>query len=122
SLAPAGSIMAYLGTIPPPGWLLCDGTVVGRTAYARLFAVIGTSSGSGDGSSTFHLPDLRGMFLRGVNGSRSDTNFWDPDAALRTNVFAGGKVGNAVGSVQYDDFRSHTHKPDPNYLFVEFRG
>jgi microcystin-dependent protein len=108
-LAPPGSINAFMGTNPPPGWLLCDGAVVGRTNYTRLFAVIGTSSGLGDGISTFHLPDLRGMFLRGFNGSRSGTNFWDPDAALRTNVITGANSGNAIGSVQFDELKSHFH-------------
>src|SRR5437762_393228 len=113
-LIPPGSINAFMGTNPPPGWLLCDGTVVGRTTYARLFAVIGTSSGPGDGSTTFHLPDLRGMFLRGVNGSRNGTDFLDPDAALRTNVITGANSGNTIGSVQFDDLKSHSHNLSQN--------
>ena len=113
-LIPPGSINAFMGINPPPGWLLCDGTVVGRTAYARLFAVIGTSSGPGDGSTTFHLPDLRGMFLRGVNGSRSGTDFLDPDAALRTNVITGANSGNTIGSVQFDELKSHSHNLSQN--------
>jgi microcystin-dependent protein len=109
ALCPPGTVVAYMGTNAPPGWLLCDGSPVSRTQYAGLFGVILISSGVGDGVTTFNLPDLRGMFLRGVNGSESDTNFWDPDAALRTNRFLGGNVGNTVGSVQQDQFRSHTH-------------
>jgi len=108
-LAPPGSIVAYMGTSAPSGWLLCDGSLVSRTQYAALFSVIGTASGSGDGATTFNLPDLRGMFLRGVNGSQGNTNIWDPDAGLRTNEFAGGNSGNAVGSMQTDQFRGHTH-------------
>jgi microcystin-dependent protein len=108
-LCPPGAIMAYMGTNAPPGWLLCDGSPVSRTQYAALFSVVGTASGSGDGSTTFNLPDLRGMFLRGANGSQSNTNFWDPDVSWRTNEFAGGNAGNAVGSVQADQFRSHYH-------------
>jgi hypothetical protein len=53
------------------------------------------------------------MFLRGVNGSQSNTNFADPDAALRTNAVAGGNFGNKVGSVQTDMFKSHTHTYNP---------
>jgi hypothetical protein len=67
-LVPPGSIMAYGGATPPAGWLLCDGTQVSRTTYAALYAAIGTSWGSGNGSSTFHLPELRGCFLRGRDG------------------------------------------------------
>jgi len=42
------------------GWLVCDGTAISRTTYSLLFAVVGTSYGAGDGSTTFNLPDLRG--------------------------------------------------------------
>ena len=95
---PPGSVSAYMGTNAPTGWLLCDGSAVGRTSHAALFAAIGTSSGSGDGTTTFNLPDLRGMFLRGV--SQGTTR--DPDRDLRTSSNPGGNSGNAVGSVQAD--------------------
>jgi microcystin-dependent protein len=48
------------------GWLLCDGSQVSRVTYAALFAVIGTTHGAGDGSTTFNLPDGRGRFFLGV--------------------------------------------------------
>ena len=107
SLCPPGSIMAYAGTTAPPGWLLCNTTVpVSRTTYAALFAVIGTSFGSGNGSTTFNLPDLRGEFLRGVDGGAGR----DPDAASRNPMNPGGNTGNAVGTVQSDAFKSHNHQ------------
>ena len=53
-----GSIVAYAGSSVPTGYLSCDGSAVSRTTYADLFAVIGTTYGSGDGSTTFGLPDL----------------------------------------------------------------
>ena len=56
---PTGVIVPYGGSIAPNGYLLCDGTAVSRTDYADLFAVIGTSYGSGNGSTTFNVPDLR---------------------------------------------------------------
>jgi microcystin-dependent protein len=110
ALCPTGTVVAFMGGNAPPGWLLCDGSLVSRTTYANLFAVIGTSIGSGDGSTTFNLPDMRGVFLRGMNGSRSDS-FADPDdnATLRVNAFSGGNTGNALGSYQLDQFASHTH-------------
>jgi microcystin-dependent protein len=55
-----GTILMYAGSLAPPGWLLCNGAEVSRTTYANLFAVIGTTFGAGDGSTTFILPDLRG--------------------------------------------------------------
>jgi hypothetical protein len=111
ALCPPGTVVAYMGTNAPPGWLLCDGSLVSRTNDATLFSVIGTASGSGDGSTTFNLPDLRGVFLRGMNGSRSDS-FADSDdnTTLRTNIFTGGNTGNAVGSYQQDAFAAHYHQ------------
>ena len=55
--APVGSLMPYAGTTPPDGWLICDGSEISRTTYARLFSVIGTTYGAGDGNSSFNLPD-----------------------------------------------------------------
>lgn len=54
----------------PSGWLLCDGSAVSRTTYARLFAVMGTVWGAGDGSTTFNLPDLRDRFPTGASATK----------------------------------------------------
>jgi microcystin-dependent protein len=96
TLVPAGVISAYGGTAAPTGYLLCDGSAVGRVTYAALFTAIGTAFGSGDGSSTFNVPDFRGRFLRGLDGGVSR----DPDKASRTAMNSGGNTGNNVGSVQ----------------------
>lgn len=74
--APVGSIQAYGGSSAPWGWLLCQGQAVSRATYAELFNVIGTSFGSGDGSTTFNIPDLRGEFLRG-SGANSHSGQGD---------------------------------------------
>lgn len=122
SLVPAGSVMSYVGTSAPTGWLMCDGSAVSRVTYAALFAVIGTSHGSGDGSTTFNLPDYRGRFLRGLDGSAGR----DPDDSSRTAMNSGGNTGDAVGSVQSDQFGSHSHTVsnllNPNYSFREGSG
>jgi microcystin-dependent protein len=65
--APAGAIEAYAGSTAPTGWLLSFGQAVSRTTYANLFAVISTTYGSGDGSTTFNLPDMRGRAVAGVD-------------------------------------------------------
>lgn len=62
---PAGMISAYGGSSAPAGWLLCDGSAVSRTTYAALFAAISTAYGTGDGSTTFNIPDLRQRFPLG---------------------------------------------------------
>lgn len=56
---PAGAIVMYAGAVAPTGYLLCQGQAVSRTTYADLFTAIGTAYGTGDGSTTFNLPDLR---------------------------------------------------------------
>lgn len=60
TILPVGCILDYIANTPPAGWLLCYGQAISRTTYADLFAVIGTTFGVGDGSTTFNLPDFRG--------------------------------------------------------------
>ena len=55
-LVPVGVTFQYAGTTAPDGYLLCNGQAVSRTTYSKLFAVIGTTYGGGDGSTTFNLP------------------------------------------------------------------
>lgn len=68
--APVGSVYTFAGATVPTGWLKCNGALLSRTTYAALFAVIGTTYGAGDGSTTFALPDLRGEFVRGADDGR----------------------------------------------------
>jgi len=67
---PAGSVFAMATSTAPSGYLECDGSAVSRSTYSALFAVTGTTFGSGDGSTTFNLPDLRGEFVRGWDNGR----------------------------------------------------
>lgn len=62
SRAPIGMIAHWPAATPPSGWMVRDGSAISRTAYAALFAVIGTTFGGGDGFTTFNLPDDRGGF------------------------------------------------------------
>lgn len=62
---PAGAVLPFAMNAAPTGWLECDGSAVSRTTYATLFSAIGTTFGTGDGSTTFNIPDLRGQFVRG---------------------------------------------------------
>lgn len=64
-LLPVGIVQAFAGTTIPNGWLLCDGSAVSRTDYAALYAVIGTTYGAGNGSTTFNLPNLVDKFVEG---------------------------------------------------------
>lgn len=105
TLFPAGVIVPFAGEVEniPYGWMLCDGSEISRTEYANLYNAIGVCWGTGDGSATFNLPDLRGMFLRGVSGESEN----DPDAENRVVLNDnGGNTGNNVGSYQCDAIRN----------------
>jgi hypothetical protein len=115
---PVGTVLAFAGTATPVGWLACNGQAVSRTTYLALFTVLGITHGPGDGINTFNVPDYRGRFLRGVDGTANR----DPDKAARTAPVAGATgIGNAVGSIQgnstarpvnsftTDTTGSHTH-------------
>lgn len=96
---PVGTIMTYISSSTiPDNYLYCDGTAVSRATYSALFAKIGTSFGVGDNSTTFNLPDLRGMFLRGVdNGANRDYN-----------------ASRVIGSTEADTMQGHYHSITSN--------
>lgn len=73
STAPS-TIMAFAGNSTPSGFLLCDGSAVSRTTYSKLYAAIGTTWGSGNGSTTFSLPNLNGYWLKGSSTAGSSVN------------------------------------------------
>ena len=68
---PTGTLIDYAGIAAPVGFLACNGIPVSRVTYETLFNAIGIRWGAGDGSSTFNLPDLRGRFAFGSDGSRA---------------------------------------------------
>jgi microcystin-dependent protein len=92
---PVGSVTMYAANTAPTGWLECSGAAVSRTTYAGLFAAIGTVFGTGDGSTTFNLPDMRGEFARGWDNGRGV----DP--------------ARAFGSAQADELEAHVHSVQP---------
>jgi microcystin-dependent protein len=103
---PSGALFSLPSTTIPAGYLLCDGSAVSRTTYASLFSIIGVAHGSGNGTTTFNLPDYRGRFLRGLDGTAGN----DPDKASRTAMNSGGNTGNNIGSIQPDAIQGHFHE------------
>lgn len=93
-----GEVFWYAGNTAPFGSLVADGSTVSRSTYAALYAAIGTIHGTGDGSTTFHLPKVSGRVIRGRDGGVA----LDPDRASRTAGATGGSAGDSVGSVQDD--------------------
>lgn len=87
---PTGSVIPFAGTSAPTGWLLSFGQAVSRTTYADLFAVIGTTYGTGDGSTTFNLPDLRGRVAAGQDDMGGTS-------ANRLTGLTGGVDGDVLG-------------------------
>lgn len=69
-----GMIFAFAGSTVPSGFLLCDGSKVSRTTYKKLFDVIGTTYGAGDGKTTFTLPNLIDRFLEGSSAAGNYLN------------------------------------------------
>ena len=88
---PPGSVTMYAASSAPSGWLECDGSNVNRATFPNLFNAIGITFGSGDGSTTFGLPDLRGEFVRG----------WDNGRGVDS--------GRSFGTSQSDEIKSHSH-------------
>ena len=108
-LTPVGTIIEFPTAGCPTGWLPANGDSVSRTTYAGLFAVIGTAYGNVD-ASTFNLPDLRGLFVRGFDDGAGT----DPNASARTDR-GDGTTGDAVGTQQADALEDHTHS-DGSYV------
>jgi microcystin-dependent protein len=64
-----GAIKPWGKATAPAGYVLCDGTAISRTTYADLFAIISTTYGAGDSSTTFNVPDLQGKAPQGYDGN-----------------------------------------------------
>lgn len=115
---PIGTIVAWAGnkTQLPDGWLICNGDKIAYGKYHELCEILsdrwGPTTVDNNVIKEASLPDLRGMFLRGVNEQRNDV-FLDPDANNR--IYINSKQpssfrSNEVGSYQRDSIASHTHK------------
>ena len=106
---PVGTVIAVPGNAYggwPAGYLYCNGASYTRsdTRYLDLFAVISTNSGTSSATS-FNVPDLRGAFIRGVDGGRG----LDPDRNSRTASNPGGVAGDAPGTFQSNALGTHNH-------------
>lgn len=105
-LAPTGSINAYAGSAAPTGWLMCDGAAVSRATYADLFALIGTTYGAGDGTTTFNVPDMKGRVIVGK-------------AAAGTFAALNNKGGAETHTLTSAEMPSHFHTADGTLSAVD---
>lgn len=100
--SPIGTISPFGGATAPTGWLLCQGQAVSRATYAELFAVIGTSFGEGDESTTFNIPDLREATTKGIGENPNG------ESHVKTG-------GLSLGEFIDDRMQSHTHGVQNGY-------
>jgi len=101
---PTGAVMPFLGSVAPTGWFIMDGTPISRTTYSVLFAMLGTTYGVGDGSTTFNLPIMAGRYPIGINSG---------DATADVLGETGGTASSAHSHVAVTwptySVNSHTH-------------
>lgn len=99
SALPIGTMLPFAGTTAPTGYLMCQGQAVSRATYAALFALIGTAYGTGDGTTTFNLPDGRGTTLIGAGQAFSGGTTWS----------AGTLSGTERITLSVGEMPSHSH-------------
>ena len=100
-----GVVQLYAGSTAPSGWLICNGQAVSRITYAALYAVIGTTYGAGDGSTTFNVPNLVNKTVRGST-SLGKTGGADTVTLSTTNMPA---HTHEVGTLATNNTGAHTH-------------
>ena len=101
-----GSILMYGGSTAPDGYLLCDGSAVSRATYSDLFDVIGTTYGSGDGSTTFNVPNLKGKIGVGYDSTQIEFDTLGETGGEKTHTLI------------TDEIPSHSHDGLKNIQFV----
>ncbi len=94
TITPAGTLNPFAGISVPSGWLSCDGSAVSRTTYATLFTAISTSFGTGDGSTTFNLPDMRGRLALGAGTGTFTETFTAASVTVASDIIT---VSTAAG-------------------------
>jgi len=121
-LIPVGGLMPYAGATSPEGWLLCDGTAINRTTYANLFALIGTTYGSGNGTTTFNVPDMRSRMPMGAGaGTGLTSRALAATGGAESVVIASGNLPLHTHSIAHDHASAtsgaqsvdHSHSVNP---------
>lgn len=112
-MAPTGVVLPFAGSTAPTGWLLCNGSAVSRTTYADLFTAISTTYGTGDGTTTFNLPDLGGRVPAGKEATATRLTTGGSGVNGATLGASGGSESHTLSSAQIP---SHTHTGSTNTI------
>jgi len=111
-IMPTGAVLPYAGSSAPTGFLLCYGQAVSRSTYAALFTALddGATYGTGDGSSTFNVPDLRGRVVAGQDdmGGSSANRLTDQTGGLNGDTL-GDTGGSETHTLTTAQMPAHTH-------------
>jgi len=119
SNVPVGALLPYGGaSAPSGGWLLCNGDAVSRSTYADLFAIIGTTFGVGNGSTTFNVPDMRQRFPLGVAASGTGATLGGTGGTI-DHVHTGPAHTHNVGTLAVPSGGAHTHTTDAPSAVVD---
>lgn len=104
---PVGVVQVFAGDTAPAQWLFCNGQLVSRTVYSKLFAVIQTTYGVGDGLTTFGVPDLRGRVVVMLDGGIGRITSASTNGANAVNL--GGVGGAQTHTLTTAQIPAHTH-------------
>ena len=105
-LIPTGTIVPWSDSSAPSGFLECNGSAVSRSTYATLFAIIGVTYGSGDGSTTFNVPDFQDNVPVGKSGTKNLASTGGANTVTKTGNVAGSTANATLSTAQ---LASHSH-------------
>jgi len=111
-----GTILPWSTVTAPSGFLECAGAEASRTTYSALFAVIGTTYGVGDGSTTFNVPNLQDNIPMGRSGTKALASTGGANTVSPTGNIAGSTANATLATAQ---LASHTHSTNYRTLFPE---
>ena len=111
-----GTIVPWSDASVPSGFLECNGAAVSRTTYAALFAIVGTTYGSGNGSTTFNLPDLKNDVPLGRSNSKALASTGGANTVASTGNIAGSTANHTLTTPEMASHSHPTIKPSGAYL------